>query len=292
VADVLAIFGPTASGKSAVAEEVARLIPAELVSADAMQVYRGLPLLTNQSDARLVGYLGLDEEGSVADYERRAHAAVDEILAAGRTPIVVGGTGLYLRAAVAQLELPPPPAPGARERLEDLYDDLGPEAAHELLAGRDPAAAAAVHANDRRRIVRALELAEAGSSLRPGEDRLWSGEKRHPTLVVGLDVPADELARRIEERTQAMFEHGVEEEVRRALAGPISTTARTIHGLADVAELSREEAIEALTTRTRRYAAYQRKWMRRIPELVPVDGNRPPADVVQEIATLLGSVAG
>ena len=292
VADVLAIFGPTASGKSAVAEEVARLIPAELVSADAMQVYRGLPLLTNQSDARLVGYLGLDEEGSVADYERRAHAAVDEILAAGRTPIVVGGTGLYLRAAVAQLELPPPPAPGARERLEDLYDELGPEAAHELLAGRDPAAAAAVHANDRRRVVRALELAEAGSSLRPGEDRLWSGETRHPTLVVGLDVPADELARRIEERTQAMFERGVEEEVRRALAGPISPTARTIHGLADVAELSREEAIEAVTTRTRRYAAYQRKWMRRIPELVPVDGNRPPADVAQEIATLLGSVAG
>jgi tRNA dimethylallyltransferase len=292
VADVLAIFGPTASGKSAVAEEVARLIPAELVSADAMQVYRGLPILTNQSEARLVGYLGLDEEGSVADYQRRAHVAVDEILAAGRTPIVVGGTGLYLRAALAALELPPPPAPGARERLEGLYDELGPEVAHELLAERDPAAAAAVHANDRRRVVRALELAEAGSSLRPGEDRLWSGETRHPTLVIGLDVPADELGRRIEERTQAMFERGVEEEVRRALAGPISPTARTIHGLADVAELPREEAIAAVTTRTRRYAAYQRKWMRRIQGLVPVDGNRPPAEVAQEIVTLLGSVAG
>jgi tRNA dimethylallyltransferase len=292
VADVLAIFGPTASGKSAVAEEVARLIPAELVSADAMQVYRGLPVLTNQSDARLVGYLGLDEEGSLADYQRRAHVAVDEILAAGRTPIVVGGTGLYLRAALAELALPPPPAPGARERLEGLYDELGSEAAHELLAERDPAAAAAVHANDRRRVVRALELAEAGLSLRPGEDRLWSGETRHPTLVIGLDVPADELARRIEERTQAMFERGVEEEVRRALAGPISPTARTIHGLADVAELPREEAIAALTTRTRRYAVYQRKWMRRIQGLVPVDGNRLPAEVAQEIVTLLGSVAG
>ena len=292
VADVLAIFGPTASGKSAVAEEVARLIPAELVSADAMQVYRGLPLLTNQSDARLVGYLGLDEEGSVADYQRRAHVAVDEILAAGRTPIVVGGTGLYLRAALAELALPPPPAPGARERLEGLYDEFGSEEAHELLAECDPVAAAAVHANDRRRVVRALELAEAGSSLRPGEDRLWSGETRHPTLVVGLDVPADELARRIEERTHAMFERGVEEEVRRALAGPISPTARTIHGLADVAELPREEAIAALTTRTRRYAAYQRKWMRRIQGLVPVDGNRRPAEIAQEIVTLVGSVAG
>ena len=289
---VLAIFGPTASGKSAVAEEVKRLIPAELVSADAMQVYRGLPILTNQSEARLVGYLGLDEEGSVADYQRRAHAAVDEIIAAGRTPVVVGGTGLYLRAALADLELPPPPAPGARERLESLYDELGPEAAHELLAERDPAAAAAVHANDRRRVVRALELAEAGWSLRPGEDRLWSGETRHPTLVVGLDVPADELAWRIEARTQAMFEGGVEEEVRQALAGPISPTARTIHGLDEVAELPREKAIEALITSTRRYAAYQRKWMRRIPGLVPVDGNRPPAEVAQEIVSRLGSVAG
>jgi tRNA dimethylallyltransferase len=291
VADVLAIFGPTASGKSAVAEEVARLMPAELVSADAMQAYRGLPILTNQSEGRLVGYLGLEAEGSVADYQRLAHAAVDEILADGRTPIVVGGTGLYLRAALAELELPPPPAPGARERLERLYDELGPEAAHELLAVRDPAAAAAVHANDRRRVVRALELADAGSSLRPGADRLWSRETRHPTLIVGLDLPADELDRRIEQRTRTMFERGVEEEVRQALTGPISPTARTIHGLTEVAALSRDEAIEALTTRTRRYAAYQRKWMRRIPGLVRVDANRPPTEVAQEIVTRLGPAA-
>ena len=252
MADVLAIFGPTASGKSVVAEQVARLIPAELISADAMQVYRGLPILTNQSEARLVGYLGLDEESSVADYQRLAHAAVEEVLAAGRTPVVVGGTGLYLRAALAELELPPPPAPGARERLEGLYDELGPEAAHELLAERDPAAAAAVHANDRRRVVRALELAEAGSSLRPDADRLWNGETLHPTLIVGLDVPADELARRIEQRTRAMFEGGVEDEVRSALAGPISPTARTIHGLSDIAELSRDEAADSIVIRIRR----------------------------------------
>jgi len=291
VADVLAIFGPTASGKSAVAEEVTRLVPSELVSADAMQVYRGLPLLTNQSEARLVGYLGLDEEGSVADYQRLAHEAIDEILADGRLPIVVGGTGLYLRAALSDLELPPPPAPGTRERFEGLYDELGPEAAHELLAARDPAAAAAVHPNDRRRVVRALELTEAGSSLRPGEDRLWSGETRHPTRIVGLDVPAEELERRIDDRTRGMFERGVEAEVRLALAGPISQTARTIHGLSDVAELPPDEATEAIVIRTRRYAAYQRKWMRRIPGLVPVDASRPPGEVAQEIVDRLGSVA-
>jgi tRNA dimethylallyltransferase len=290
---VLAIFGPTASGKSAVAEEIARTIPAELVSADAMQVYRGLPILTNQSKhpTRLVAVLGLDEEGSVADYQRLAHMAIDEILAAGRIPVVVGGTGLYLRAALADLELPPPPAKGARVRLERLYDGLGGERAHELLAERDPAVAASVHPNDRRRVVRALELAETGSSLRPGDDRLWSSETRHPTLIVGLDVPGEELARRIDERTRAMFELGVEDEVRRALEGPVSTTAATIHGLRDVAELPREEAIEALTARTRRYAAYQRKWMRRTPGLVAVDGNRPPDAVAAEILSLVGSVA-
>jgi tRNA dimethylallyltransferase len=289
---VIAIFGPTASGKTAVAEEVARSTPAELVSADAMQVYRGLPILTNQSPfpTRLVGILGLDEEGSVADYQRLAHAAIDEILAAGRTPVVVGGTGLYLRAALSDLELPPPPEPGARERFERLYHERGADRAHELLAERDPAAAAAVHPNDRRRVVRALELAEAGSSLRPGEDRLWSAETRHPTLIVGLEVPQEELARRIEKRTRAMFERGVEDEVRQALAAPISETARTIHGLRDIAELPREQAIEALTARTRRYAAYQRKWMRRIPGLVRIDADRPPSKVAEEFLVLVGSV--
>jgi tRNA dimethylallyltransferase len=288
--EVLAIFGPTASGKSDVAEELARRIPAELVSADAMQVYRGLPVLTNQSEfpTRLVGILELGEEGSVAGYQRLAHAAIDEILASDRTPIVVGGTGLYLRAALAELGLPPPPASGERERLERLYDRLGGERAHALLATRDPAAAGAVHPNDRRRVVRALELAETGSSLRHGEDRLWSEHTRHPTLIVGLELPRDELLRRIEERTRRMFEHGVEEEVRRALAGPVSVTARTVYGLREVAELPREEAIEALIVRTRRYAAYQRKWMRRIPGLQPVRADRPPAEVAAEI---LGSLA-
>jgi tRNA dimethylallyltransferase len=293
VANVLAIFGPTASGKTAVAEEVARRIPAELVSADAMQVYGGLPILTNQSEhpARLVGYLGLEEECSVAEYQRLAHKAIDEILSAGRTPVVVGGTGLYLRAALADLELPPPPPPGTRDRLERLYDEEGAEQAHALLAERDPEAAAAVHPNDRRRVVRALELAEAGSSLRPGKDTLWSGETRHPTRVFGLEVPPEELARRIEARTHEMFERGVEDEVARALSGSISATASTIHGLQDISELPREEAIEALVARTRRYAAYQRKWMRRIPGLEVLDADGPPDEVAQEIVRKLGSVA-
>ena len=159
VTEILAIFGPTASGKTAVAQALTTRIPAELVSADSMQVYRGLPILTNQSPARLVGIWPLDHEASVAEYQRLAHGVIDEILASGRTPIVVGGTGLYLRAALADLTLPPAPEPGERERWEQLYDDEGAERAHERLAELDPEAAASVHLNDRRRIVRSLELA-------------------------------------------------------------------------------------------------------------------------------------
>ncbi len=289
--NVIAIYGPTASGKSAVAEEIAGRIDAELVSGDSMQIYRGLPILTNQSDfpTRMVGIWDLDHEASVGEYQELAHAAVDEILDAGRTPVVVGGTGLYLRAALADLELPPAPAPGTRERLERLYNRVGGKRAHELLAERDPAAADVVHPNDRRRVVRALELAEAGSSLRPAEDRLWAGEPRHPTLVVGLELPREELRRRIEARTHEMFERGVEEEVRRALERPISATARHIHGLREVAELPRDEAIEALIVRTRRYAVYQLRWMRRIPGVVSLPAQRPPGELADEIVEMARS---
>jgi tRNA dimethylallyltransferase len=198
-------------------------------------------------------------------------------------PVVVGGTGLYLRAALADLDIPPAPPPGARERWERVYDDRGSEAAHAALADRDPAAAAAVHPNDRRRVVRALELAEAGGSLRPERDRLWGDDTRHPTLVVGLEVPADVLAERIDERTRTMFERGVEEEVRRALAGPVSSTARRILGLSEIGILPRDEAIAAVALRTRRYAAYQRKWLRRLRAAVSVRADRAPDAVADEI---------
>ena len=279
----IAIFGPTASGKSGVAEALAERIPAELVSADAMQAYRGLPVLTNLSSAptRLVAIWPLGHEGSVGEYAALAHAAIDEILAAGRTPIVVGGTGLYLRAALAELELPGPS--GERARWEAFYDERGGEAAHDRLAELDPAAAALVHPNDRRRVVRALELAAAGESLVPAEDRLWGEATRHPTLVFGLEVPKVELERRIEARTGAMLEAGGAEEARRALAGPISETARKTLGLEEAATLPPEEARAAIASRTRRYAAYQRKWMRRIPGLVSVDADRPAGEVADEI---------
>jgi tRNA dimethylallyltransferase len=286
---VVAIFGPTASGKTAVAERVAELLPGEVVSADSMQVYRGLPVLTNQPQkpTRLVAIWELERPASVGDYQPLAHAAIDEILGSGDTPVVAGGTGLYLRAAVADLELPPAAEPGRRQHWQRLYDRLGGERAHELLAERDPAAAGSVHPNDRRRVVRALELVDAGRSLAPETDRLWGAETRHPTVIFGLAVPRETLAARIEERTRAMFDAGVEAEVAQALAGRISATARKAMGLEEIAGLGREEAIGALNLRTRRYAAYQRKWMRRIPGLVSVAADRPPGEVADEIVEMV-----
>ena len=281
---VLGIFGPTASGKSAVAEGLASRIHARLVSADSAQLYRGLSILTNQSPAALVAIWDLEHEASVAEYQRLAHTEIDAALAAGSTPVVVGGTGLYFRAALGDLEVPPGPEAGARARWENVYVERGGEAAHALLAGRDPEAAGAVHPNDRRRVVRALELAEGGHSLRG--DKLWAGEWHHPTLVVGLDVPVAELDRRIAERTRAMFDAGVVEEVRRALASPLSTTAEKILGLREVVELSGDEAETALAARTRQLAAYQRKWMRRIPGLVTVRADRSSDEVVDDVLAL------
>jgi tRNA dimethylallyltransferase len=284
--EVLALFGPTASGKTAVAEALVERLRAEIVSADSMQVYRGLPILTGQPETptRLVAIWDLDHDASVAEYARLAHEAIDEIAAGGRTPIVVGGTGLYLRAALADLELPPRPEPGVRARWEQIYDDEGPERAHALLSERDPEAAAAVHPNDRRRVVRALELADAGASLRPGRDRLWTEETRRPTLIFGLDLPRDELDRRIEARARAMFARGVRAEVTQALASPVSDTARYAHGLVDLAEHADDEAaIDALVRRTKRYASYQRKWMRRIPGLVSLTADRPAGEIADEL---------
>jgi tRNA dimethylallyltransferase len=257
------------------------LIPAEIVSADAAALFRGLEVLTAADDsARLVSLFDVEHDVSVGEFQSLAQAAIDDVLASGQTPVVTGGSGLYLRAALADIELPPPPAAGARERWEALYDD-GAAEAHALLAELDPQAASRVHANDRRRVVRALELAEAGSSL--AGNALWSADTRHPTLVFGLDLPDDVLDLRIRTRAAEMLERGVVDEARRALSRQPSPSARKVMGLVDFAELDPEQASAALVANNRRLARYQRKWMRRLPGLIPVDANRPAADVAAAI---------
>jgi tRNA dimethylallyltransferase len=281
---VLAIFGPTASGKSAVAEAIAERIPAELVSADSMQVYRGLPILTNQdARARLVGIWPLDRQGTVGEFQKLAHQAIDEIVAAGRTAVVVGGSGLWFQAALTDVRLPPDVPAGARAHWERLYDRRGPEVAHGLLQARDPRAAGQVHPNDRKRVVRALELWQAGGTLTPERPRLWTAALRLPTLVAGLAVPRETLATRINSRAAAMFEQGVEAEVR--AAGNVVPQVIGVHA---VRELARSEAIAELERATQRFAAYQRKWMRRIPGIVMIDADRPVGEVADTILEIAG----
>lgn len=285
-AEVVAVFGPTASGKSAVAEAVAGRLGTEVVSADAMQVYRGLPILTNQpsTPTRLVGIRALDEEMSVGAFGELAHGEIDALVDDRGAAVVCGGTGLYLRAALAELDIPPAVHPETRARVaREVNHDR--HAAHRRLGHLDPAAAAAVHPHDRKRLVRALELAEEGASLVANQDRLWAGATRRPTVIVGLEVAPDVLERRIRERTETMFERGVVDEVRAALSGPVSRTAEKTLGLTEIAELG-PDALEPIVARTRRYAAYQRKWMRRIPDLVLLDGTRAPGELADDIVEL------
>ena len=246
---ILGIFGATASGKSALALALARRTPCELVNVDAMQVYAGVETLTNQPSAaeratvphHLVGYVPPTDASSVGSHTPLAHAAIDAITARGATPLVVGGTGLYLRAALTDLGLPPAVPPDRRAHWEAFYDERGAAAALAALAERDPRAATRLHANDRRRVVRALELAEQGASLAPADDRLWGAGMRRPAVVAVVTWERAALRARIAARTDALLAGGAVDEVRalRASGAVPSPTAARILGLAQIGDVSR-----------------------------------------------------
>jgi tRNA dimethylallyltransferase len=176
--------------------------------------------------------------------------------------------------------------------MEALHARLGAVEAHRELARRDPEAAAALHPNDTRRVIRALELHSVGKTLTPDRDRLWSKTTRLSSLIVGLDVERDLLARRIAERTAAMWERGGPDEARAALTvDGLSDQARQLIGLRETElGLERDEWIESVEARTRQYARRQRTWMRKIPGMQPLDGSRPAAYLAAEL--LVGLRAG
>ena len=286
-ARVIAVFGPTAVGKTDVAIALADRLRERgdhpvAVSADALQVYRGLEILTGQPgprertrlEHRLVSIVPVDARFSVAEYAELAHAEIDGLLHDGATPIVVGGTGLYLRAALATLDLRPPPPEGVRERWEAELLARGPEALHAELARLAPWAAQTIAPRDRHRIVRALELHDQGALEPPeGDNRLWTADTRHPTLLHGLVRDRDELYARIERRVDAMIAAGAVDEVRRAHAAGASETARAALGFD---ELLRGD-VDAMKRRTRNYARRQLTWMRKLPDVdvVGLTGDAP-----------------
>jgi tRNA dimethylallyltransferase len=291
---VLALFGPTAVGKTAVALAVADRLRARgehpvAVSADALQVYDGLEVLTGAATAaergrlehRLIGFVPVDARFSVGEFARLAHAEIDALLEEGSRPIVVGGTGLYLRAALAELDLRPPPPDELRARLESELAAAGPEALHARLARRAPWAAERIDARDRSRIVRALELLELGELEEPeGPNRLWTSDTRHDTRLVGVVREREELYERIDARVDAMVAGGAVEEVRAAHRAGASATARKALGFEEL--LAGD--VDAMKRRTRNYAKRQLTWLRKLPgiELVNLTG-RDPADVADEL---------
>jgi tRNA dimethylallyltransferase len=297
-ASVIAIFGPTGVGKTAVAIEIAERLRERgedplAISADALQVYRGLEILTGAAtpeeqrrlEHRLLSFVPITESFSAGQFAALAHAEIDAALAEGRRPIVVGGTGLYLQAALTDLELRPPPPPGVRERLLAELEERGPGALHAELAERAPGAAAAVSPSDRTRVVRALELLEMGEEPAPvgEESRLWTAELRRPTLLCGLTMERGRLYERIDARVDAMLAAGAEEEVRRADAAGASPTARKALGFE---ELLRGDP-ETMKRRTRNYAKRQLTWMRRLEDVNLIDVAADPADrVVRRTASL------
>lgn len=291
-AAVIALFGPTGIGKTAVAIALAERLRAQgeepvAISADALQVYAGLEVLTGAADSadqaalehRLLSFLPVDATFSAGQYAQLAHAEIDGALAAGRTPIVVGGTGLYLRAALTDLKLKPPPPEGAREHWTAELERFGAPAVHEQLARRAPWAAEKIDANDRQRIVRAHELLDAGELEPPSEpSQLWTDEVRRPTLLAGLVMEREALYARIDARVEEMLAAGAREEVLRANAAGASETARKALGFPDL--LTGD--VEGMKRRTRNYARRQLTWMRKLAGVETIDVTGLDAGTVAE----------
>ncbi|MEU1788830.1 tRNA (adenosine(37)-N6)-dimethylallyltransferase MiaA [Streptomyces sparsogenes] len=276
---VIAVVGPTAAGKSDLGVALAHHLGGEVVNADSMQLYRGMDIgtakLTEEERQgvphRLLDIWDVTETASVAEYQRLARAEIDRLLAEGRTPVLVGGSGLYIRGAIDALEFPGTD-PAVRARLEAELAELGPGALHARLAAADPEAARAILPSNGRRVVRALEVIEITG--RPFTANLPGHEAVYDTLQIGVDVERPELDERIARRVDRMWEAGLVDEVRR-LEGAGLRAGRTASRalgyqqvLAALAGEYGEDQARAETVRaTKRFARRQDSWFRRDPRV-------------------------
>jgi tRNA dimethylallyltransferase len=295
VSEVIAVFGPTGVGKTAVAIALAERLRERgedpvAVSADALQVYEGLPILTGAAtpseqrklEHRLIHFVPITSTFSAGAYAACAHHEIDTLLAQGRRPIVVGGTGLYLRAALADLDLRPPVPEPVRQRWAQ-----DPRPLAELHALLPEPTRAGIEPTDRQRVLRALELIDAGHEPPPpahAPSELWTAHTRRPTTLAALVMDRDELTKRIDARIDAMLEAGAREEVKRAHEAGASPTARKTLGFQQLLD----DDVEAMRVRTRRYAKRQLTWLRKLPNthLIDVTG-RTPTDVAAELDAII-----
>ena len=298
IPQVIAVVGATATGKSDLALDLAGRLGGEVINADSMQLYRGMDIGTNKlppAERRgvphhLLDVLEVTDEATLADYQERVEAAIVDVLGRGHVPVLAGGSGLYVRAALDHLDIPPTD-PEVRARLEaEAEGEGGVETLRDRLRSLDPQAAEAIEPNNVRRIVRALEVVEVTG--RPFSATAPTKRYRRPSLVIGLRDDWDALTERIERRARRMWDDGLLEEVARLDALGLRrgrTASRAIgyaQALAEIdGEMTREEAITRTVQATRRYARRQESWLRPDRRVVWLDAADPAlADVATDLA--------
>jgi tRNA dimethylallyltransferase len=294
---VVAVVGPTATGKTALAVALAHRLCGEVVNADSMQLYRGMDIGTAKPDLaerdgvphHLLDLWHVREAASVAEYRERARAEIDRLRAGGIRPLLVGGSGLYIRAVLDELDFPGTDA-ALRARLEEELGAIGPAAMHDRLTTFDPAAAAAVLPSNGRRIVRALEVIELTGG--PFRAQLPEPLAHYPAVVVGLDREPGELDERIAARVDRMWAAGFVDEVAALAADGLreGPTASRALGYAQVlaqfdGELTAAEARERTVSTTRRFVRRQRSWFRRDATISWFDAGRP--DLVDAVTAVI-----
>ena len=291
---MISIFGPTAVGKTEVAIDLADRLRDQgddpvAINCDSIQVYEGLEILSGAASVdelkrlehRLLSFVAIDGEFSAGQFAQLAHEEIDAAIAAGRRPIVVGGTGLYLRAALAELDMRPPVPSEVRAEVEAEMDERGAAALH---ADLDPQLAAGVHPNDRKRIARLTELQRLGIYPHESSKGLWTERTRRPTALFGIVCEREELRERIDERVERMTAAGAALEVRSADAAGASRTARAAIGFEEL--LAGD--VEGMKRAQWRFARRQLTWMRRMPGVDVIDRTgRSDADVAEEIAAAI-----
>ena len=297
---VVAVVGPTATGKSELALALAHRLDGEVVNADSMQLYRGMDIGTAKlppAQRQGVPHHVLDiwevtRTASVAEYQRLARAAVDDILARGRVPLVVGGSGLYVRAVLDDLRFPGTD-PRLRAELEEELARVGPHRMHQRLREVDPAAAEAILPGNARRIVRALEV--VALTGRPFPARLDDPRPYYRSVRIALD--RDDVDERIARRVAEMWRAGLVDEVRRLVGRGLceGRTARAALGYQQVlqfldGEITEEGAFAETVRATRRFVRRQRSWFRRDPRLVWLDAGRP--DLLEAALSVVAAARG
>jgi tRNA dimethylallyltransferase len=298
---VIAVVGPTAAGKSGLGIALARALGGEIINADSMQLYRGMDIGTAKlPPARqggiphhLLDIWDVSQTASVAEYQRLARAAIAGITGGGRVPILVGGSGLYIRAALDDLKFPRT-EPGVRQRLEAELARTGPGPLHGRLAGLDPRAAASILPSNGRRIVRALEVIEL--SGRPFSATLPGYESLYPAVQLGLRLDRAELDARIAARADRMWQDGFVAEVRelagRGLADGLTASralgyAQLLRHLAG--EWTADQALHETVRATRKFARRQEAWFRRDPRVGWLDAGLAAPDLLAAALATIGA---